>query len=71
VLDCVREVQAPFQPEAVVEDFCKTLAAYGVARVTGDRYAGEWPREQFLKRNVTYVPSKGSKATFTVMRCRY
>ena len=49
VLDCVREVRAPFQPEAVVADFCMTLAAYGVAKVTGDRYAGEWPREQFSK----------------------
>ena len=34
VLDCVREVRAPFQPEAVVADFCATLAAYGVAKVT-------------------------------------
>ena len=62
VLDCVREVRAPFQPEAVVEDFCATLAAYGVARVTGDRYAGEWPREQFKKRNVDYVPSERVKS---------
>ncbi len=62
VLDCVREVRAPFQPEAVVEDFCKTLASYGVGTVTGDRYAGEWPREQFLKRNVTYVPSERVKS---------
>src|ERR1700730_18180316 len=52
VLDCVREVRAPFQPEAVVADFCTTLAAYGVEKVTGDRYAGAWPREQFKKRNV-------------------
>ena len=28
VLDCVREVRAPFQPESVVADFCTTLAAY-------------------------------------------
>jgi hypothetical protein len=62
VLDCVREVRAPFQPEAVVADFCTTLAAYGVAKVTGDRYAGEWPREQFLKRSVTYVPSERTKS---------
>jgi hypothetical protein len=62
VLDCVREIRAPFQPEAVVADFCKTLASYGVAKVTGDRYAGEWPREQFLKRNVTYVPSERVKS---------
>jgi len=62
VLDCVREVPAPFQPEAVVADFCTTLAAYGVAKVTGDRYAGEWPREQFKKRNVDYVPSERVKS---------
>jgi hypothetical protein len=62
VLDCVREVRAPFQPEAVVADFCTTLAAYGVAKVTGDRYAGEWPSEQFHKRGISYVPSEKVKS---------
>jgi hypothetical protein len=62
VLDCVRETQAPFQPEAIVADFCATLAAYGVARVTGDKYAGQWPREQFKKRNIDYVPSERVKS---------
>jgi hypothetical protein len=62
VLDCVREAMAPFSPELVVEDFCRTLAAYGVAKVCGDRYAGEWPREQFAKRNVTYEPSEKVKS---------
>jgi hypothetical protein len=62
VLDCVREVRAPFQPEVVVADFCTTLASYGVSVVTGDRYAGEWPREQFGKRNITYRPSEKVKS---------
>ena len=62
VLDCIREVRAPFQPEAVVEDFCRTLASYGIAKVTGDRYAGEWPREQFSKSNVTYMPTERVKS---------
>jgi hypothetical protein len=62
VLDCVREVMAPFSPESAVENFCKTLASYGVEKVTGDRYAGEWPREQFAKRNVTYEPSEKVKS---------
>jgi hypothetical protein len=62
LLDCVREVMAPFSPEIVVEDFCRTLAAYGVAKVCGDRYAGEWPAEQFAKRNVTYEPSEKVKS---------
>ena len=30
------------------------LAAYKITRVQGDRYAGEWPREQFRKRGVRY-----------------
>jgi hypothetical protein len=62
VLDCIRETRAPFAPEAVVEDFCKTLASYRVGRVHGDRYAGEWPREQFKKRNVDYAPSERVKS---------
>ncbi|HEX2941534.1 MAG TPA: hypothetical protein VHO91_10835 [Rhodopila sp.] len=54
VLDLVREVRPPFSPEAVVRDFCDVLKAYGVTRVRGDRYAGEWPREQFRKAGITY-----------------
>jgi hypothetical protein len=66
-LDCVREVRAPFSPESAVEDFCKELASYGVAKVTGDRYAGLWPTEQFAKRNVTYVPGS---CMYREKRCR-
>jgi hypothetical protein len=62
VLDCIREVRAPFSPESVVEDFCNTLASYGVAKVTSDRYAGLWPTEQFAKRNVTYGSSERVKS---------
>jgi hypothetical protein len=61
VLDCIRETRAPFAPETVVEDFARTLAAYRVTKVTGDRYAGEWPREQFRKRNISYEPSERVK----------
>jgi hypothetical protein len=62
MLDLVREIRSPFQPEAAVEDFCKTLASYGIGTVVGDRYAGEWPREQFSKRNITYRPSEKVKS---------
>jgi hypothetical protein len=57
ILDCIREQRAPFSPEIIVDDFCTTLALYHVRRVVGDRYAGEWPREQFRKRGVDYIPS--------------
>ncbi|WP_194943583.1 hypothetical protein [Brevundimonas sp. SPF441] len=54
VLDAVRERKPPFSPEAVVEDFCGLLNEYGITEVTGDRYAGEWPRERFRKNGIAY-----------------
>lgn len=62
VLDVIRAAKPPFSPEQVVEDFCNLLADYNIKTVTGDRYAGEWPREQFFKRGVRYDPSKKSKS---------
>ena len=43
VVDAVRELKPPFNPETVVDDFATALQPYRVSRVTGDRYAGEWP----------------------------
>lgn len=54
VLDAIREEKPPFSPEAVVGKFCAVLKEYGITEVTGDRYAGEWPREQFRKLGITY-----------------
>jgi hypothetical protein len=62
VIDCMREVRPPFDPSVVVEDFCRTLKTYRIKRVRGDRYAGEWPREQFRKHGVTYEPSEKTKS---------
>src|SRR5690606_14000877 len=42
VLDCVREVKPPFSPEEVTAEFVAICKSYGISRVTGDRYAGEW-----------------------------
>ena len=62
ILDCLREAKPPFSPESVTEDFCKTLASYKVNSVVGDKYAGEWPREQFSKYGVLYEPSAAPKS---------
>src|SRR5262249_26220900 len=47
--DALREVRPPFSPESVVAEFADLLNRYSVSTITGDRYAGEWPREQFRK----------------------
>lgn len=54
VLDLTREIKPPFSPEGVAKDFCDTLKAWGITKVTGDRYGGEWPREQFRKNGIAY-----------------
>jgi hypothetical protein len=54
VLDLLREVQPPFSPEMVAGEFAQILRAYRLSEVTGDAYAGEWPREQFAKFGITY-----------------
>jgi len=62
ILDLVREVQPPFSPEQTVETFAALLKSYGIAQVTGDHYAGEWPREQFRKHGVAYEPAERNKS---------
>jgi hypothetical protein len=61
VLDAVREVRPPFSPEGVVTEFAALLKAYGLREVTGDRYAGEWPRERFKVHGITYKLSTATK----------
>jgi hypothetical protein len=62
VLDLVRERKPPFSPEEVVKDFAADLKRFGCTEVVGDRYGGEWPREQFRKAGIEYIPSETPKS---------
>lgn len=62
VLDLVVGIKPPFSPEQGVADFCAILTRYRIARVQGDRYAGEWPREQFTKAGIEYQLTDKSKS---------
>lgn len=60
ILDAVRERKPPFSPDGVVAEFAALLKTYGINEVTGDRYAGEWPRERFSVHGITYRPADKS-----------
>ncbi|MDP2358198.1 MAG: hypothetical protein Q8M31_19345 [Beijerinckiaceae bacterium] len=62
ILDCVREVRPPFSPEAVVQEFAALAKTYGCTSVTGDKYAGEFPRELFRKCGLAYYTSEKTKS---------
>jgi hypothetical protein len=62
ILDAVREVKPPFSPEATVEEFARLLRQYRCTSAYRDRYAGEWPREQFKRHSINYLPADKSKS---------
>jgi len=62
ILDVIREVKPNFSPRDVVEQYSVLLKQYGITKIVGDRYAGEWPREQFQQFGMTYEPSARPKS---------
>jgi hypothetical protein len=62
IVDALRERKPPFSPEDVVAEFSALLKSYHVASITGDRYAGEWPREQFRKAGISYEAAQKAKS---------
>ncbi|WP_208647049.1 hypothetical protein [Mesorhizobium kowhaii] len=62
VLDRTIEKRPPYSPEAVTEEFAKVLLSYGIRRITGDRFGGEWCREPFRRRGIEYLLSEAPKS---------
>jgi hypothetical protein len=58
VIDCLREIPAPFSPPAAVAELAGVLKSYKLRRVTGDRYAGEWVATAFRQVGITYENSQ-------------
>lgn len=54
VLDVLRERRSPFNPADVCAEFSGLLRAYRCSDVTGDRFGGVWPTEEFLKSRIRY-----------------
>jgi hypothetical protein len=62
IIDCVREVRPHFSPAAAVEYLAQVVKSYGCSQVTGDHYAGEFPRELFKKHDMRYEVCKTPKS---------
>jgi hypothetical protein len=52
VLDAIRERKG--SPEAATQEYA-ALKSYGIGTVTGDNYAGTWPKEAFARYGITYI----------------
>lgn len=45
-------------PARIVDEFAGILKGYGIRTMTGDRYAGSWPADEFRRYGVILEPSK-------------
>jgi hypothetical protein len=63
VLDAIVDQGArpPFDPNTAVDRFVRTLRAYRVTSVAGDRYAGETFRRQFEAQGIAYAIAEPTK----------
>ena len=62
VLDAALEVRPPFHPDEAIEACVALLRRYGVAKITGDKYAGEWPRARFAEQGIEFEQSARPKS---------
>jgi hypothetical protein len=62
VLDKVREWVPKFDPEEVSKEVVQICKDFGVRKVIGDAYGGEWPRDPLKKKGIDYELSKMSRS---------
>src|SRR4029079_6444097 len=52
--DCIREIEAPFDPQSAVEEFARMMKSYRVTRAAGDKYAAQWVVQSFARHSIKY-----------------
>ena len=49
-------------PAEITAEYAALLKSYGIRKVTGDKYAGSWPGDEFKKHDIKYAPSEKPKS---------
>jgi hypothetical protein len=62
ILDRILERRPPFRPKSVVAEYARILKEYGISKVMGDRYSGEWCSSAFRDEGIAYENSSLSKS---------
>jgi len=70
VLDAVRTVKPPFDPDQAVGTMAATLKDYGLSEVTGDQYGAEFVVSAFRKHGISYSRASVRGLKFTSNSCR-
>jgi hypothetical protein len=60
VIDCLRGERGA--PDDITVRFAQLAKTYGVTEVTGDAYAGDWPKNAWERQGITYNKSERHKS---------
>jgi hypothetical protein len=60
----VAEWKPPFSPDEATAECAEVLKEYGLTRVTGDHYAGDWPKDRFRAHGIEYLKADRTKSDF-------
>jgi hypothetical protein len=66
VLDALYETTPPFSPHDTTAAIASLFKQYKITRITGDKYAGEWPSEAFRRHQIAYQPSELTRSEIYV-----
>jgi hypothetical protein len=62
VVDSLLVIRSPVNPKDVVRQFSDELKAYGLSKVIGDNYGGDWPVSEFRDNQITYEKADKTKS---------
>jgi hypothetical protein len=62
IVDAIREIAAPFDPESAVAEIAQLFKNYGLRKTTGDRYSAQWCATAFQRHGIEYAPCDLNKS---------
>ena len=62
IIDVVRSRAPKFNPDEVTSQYCDLVKDYGINKVYGDKFSGDWASNSWAKHNINYERSEKTKS---------
>jgi len=62
IVDLIRSRPPKFNPDEVTAQCCDLIKTYGISRVYGDKFSGDWASNSFNKNDIEYERSEKTKS---------
>lgn len=62
IIDLVRSQRPKFNPDEVTSQYCDLVKDYGINKVYGDKFSGDWASNSWASKNINYERSEKTKS---------